>query len=197
MTKTNVTPADPKAEAAEDDFLAGLRIDQSYGEASVGVRKVLLTVPVRKPNRDEFFRVHDEHYADLYMVELKTEREIYFARHEVAQILAEFVEPVRLRYCVSRQGVAFLWPIKLPKDDRRADSWRTSAAEAAGLAERAWIRLSADMHLGAYQTFAAVADLGEPKWPTEAWADVIRIALRDRIIDAEDHAVVRQLLGRE
>lgn len=184
-------------EQQEDDFLAGLRIDQSYSEAAVGVRKVLLTVPVRKPNRDEFFRVHCEHLVDLYMVELKTEREIYFAKHDVAQLLSEFVEPVRLRLCVSRQGVAFLWPIKLPKDDRRADSWRTSAAEAAGLAERHWIRLSADMHLGAYQTFQAVADLGEPRWPTETWAEVLRIALRDRIIDSEDHAVARQLLGQE
>lgn len=192
----NSTDANP-AEQPEDNFLAGLRIDQSYSEAAVGVRKVLLTVPVRKPNRDEFIRVHVEHLVDLYMVELKTEREIYFAKHDVAQLLSEFVEPVRLRLCVSRQGVAFLWPIKLPKDDRRADSWRTSAAEAAGLAERQWIRLSADMHLGAYQTFAAVADLGEPRWPTEPWAEVLRIALRDRIIDAEDHAVARQVLGRE
>ncbi len=185
------------AEAQEDEFLAGLRIDQSYTNGAVGVRKVLLTVPVRKPNRDEFVRVHEKFFADLYMVELKTEREIYFARPEVAQMLAEFVEPVRLRYTVSRQGVAFVWPIKLPKDDRRADTWRTSAAEAAGIAERQWIRISADMHLGAYQTFAAVADLGDPRWPPEGWSEVVRIALRDRIIDSEDHAVARQLLGLE
>lgn len=191
-TSTTISP-----EKTEDDFLAGLRIDQSYSEAGVGVRKVLLTVPVRKPNRDEFFRTHPEHFIDLYMVELKTEREVYFAKPEVAPILSEFVEPVRLRLCVSRQGVAFLWPIKLPKDDRRADNWRTSAAEAAGISERRWIRLTADMHLGAYQTFAAVTDLGDPRWPTEAWGEVVRIALRDRVIDAEDHAVVRQLLGQE
>ena len=191
----NTTPEIAAAEAAEDDFLAGLRIDQSYNESAVGVRKVLLTVPVRKPNRDEFFRTHDRDYVDLFMVELKTEREVYFARQEVAQLLAEFVEPVRLRYCVSRQGVAFLWPTKLPREDRRGDTWRSSATEAAGLAERQWIRMAADMPLGAYQTYAAVADLGEPRWPSEPWPAVLKIGLRDRIIDSEAHPIARQLLG--
>jgi hypothetical protein len=183
--------------ATEDDFLASLRIDQSYVGAAVGVRKVLLTVPVRKPMRDEFFRVHPEHFIDVYAVELKAERETYFLAPAVAPVVAEFAEPVRLRFCVSRQGVAFLWPVKLPRDDRRTDTWRASAAEAASLAESRWVRIAADMHLGAYQPFEAVADLGDAKWPVESWPEVVRIALRDRRIDSEDHAVIRQLLGQE
>jgi hypothetical protein len=58
------------------------------------------------------------------------------------------------------------------------------------------VRIAADMHLGAYQPFEAVADLGDPKWPSESWIEVVKIALRDRRIDSEDHAVVRQLHGR-
>ena len=58
------------------------------------------------------------------------------------------------------------------------------------------MRIAADMHLGAYQPFVAVADLGDPKWPSESWTDVVKIALRDRRIDSEDHAVIRQLLGQ-
>ena len=193
MTNENSTP--PNA-PDEDPVLASLRIDQSYTASSVGVRKVLLTVPVRKPTKDEFFRVHPDHFLECYAVELKAERETYFLAPAVAPVLPEFVEPVRLRYCVSRQGVAFLWPVKLPKDDRRADSWRTSAAEAATLAETKWVRIAADMHLGAYQPFEAVADLGDPKWPNESWTEVVKIALRDRRIDSEDHAVIRQLLGQ-
>ncbi len=38
---------------------AALRLDPSYGE-TVGVRRHLTTVPVRKPNRQEFFRVHPD-----------------------------------------------------------------------------------------------------------------------------------------
>ena len=190
-TETNTA----QAIAEEDDFLASLRLDQSYSEAAVGVRKVLGTVPVRKPGKTDFFRVHPSHSLDCFCVELKEEREVYFVTPALAPVVAEFCVPVRLRLCVTRLGTPSLWPIKLPKEDRRVDEWRRSAAEAAHLAEKKWIRLTADMHLGAYQTFEAVADLGEPKWPTESWAEVLKVALRDRRIDSEDHAVIRQLLG--
>jgi hypothetical protein len=36
---------------------AALRLDQSYAD-TVGVKKLLTTVPVRKPNRQDFVRVH-------------------------------------------------------------------------------------------------------------------------------------------
>ena len=43
---------------------------------------------------------------------------------------------------------------------------------------------------------ATLADLGEPKWPEESWPEVMKVALRDRLIDSTDHAVVRELLGQ-
>ena len=187
----------PDAPAVEEDaFLASLRIDQSYNGSSVGVKRLLITVPIRKPGKTEFVRVHPDFWIDCFALELKIEREFYFVPSALAQILAEFVEPVRLRLCVTRQGTASLWPVKLPKDDRRPNSWHTSAAEGAALAEKKWTRLTADMQLGAYQPFVATADLGEPKWPEESWPEVMKVALRDRLIDSTDHAVVRELLGQ-
>ena len=85
------------AQTAEDALLGKLRIDQSYVGETMGVKKLLITVPVRKPNRAEFFRVHAAHFLECYMVELKTEREYYFVVPEVATSLPEFAEPVRLR----------------------------------------------------------------------------------------------------
>jgi len=180
-----------------DEILESLRISQDYGRGSVGVRKLLTTIPVRKPSKDEFFRTHPDHFLDCSAVELKAERETYFVVPAVAPVIPEFAVPVRLRQCISRQGIVFLWPIKLPRDDRRADGWLTSAAEAATLAETRWIRVAADMHLSAYQTYQAIAELGDPQWPTESWANIVKIALQNRRIDREDHAVVRQLLGQE
>lgn len=197
MITDNSNSTLPNAPDEEDAFLSSLRIDQSYTGDAVGVRKVLLTVPVRKPHKEEFFRVHPEHFLGCYAVELKAERDTYFVLPGLAPVLADFVEPVRLRFCVSRQGVVFLWPVKMPKDDRRADSWRSSAAEAATLAETRWVRISADMHLGAYQPFVATGDFGEPKWPQEAWPEVAKIALKGRRIDSEEHPVIQQLLGRQ
>lgn len=191
----NVTDPTPVPQLSDEEFLASVRLDQSYAEATLGVRRVLNTVPIRKPAKTGFFRVHPEHMLDCSAIELKEEQETYFVAPGLAPLIAEFCEPVRLRLCVTRQGVVFLWPIKLPRDDRRGDEWRKSAAEAAHLGEKRWIRVAADMHLGAYQAFEAVAELGEPKWPDESWPTIVRIAFRDRYVDAESHAVIRQLLG--
>ena len=181
---------------AGDDILAALRITQTYSEDVVGVKRPLLTVPVRKPLKTDFIRVHSEHMLDCFGLELKTDREHYFVVPTLAPTLIEFVEPVRLRLCVTRQGTVFLWPVKLPKDDRRPNSWHASAAEAAALAETQWTRVASDMQLGAYQPYLAEADLGAPKWPEESWPDVVRVALRDKMIETESHPVVRELRGR-
>jgi len=178
-----------------DDFLAGLRIDQSYSDETVGMRKVLGTVPVRKPTKTDHFRVHPSHMLDCFALELKEEREIYFINSDLVQLLPDVCVPVRLRLCVTRQGLAFIWPLKLERSDRKKDEWARSAAEAAHLAESNWVRITADMHGGFYQGYVATADLGDPKWPVESWREVLRIALRDRRIESEDHVVLKQLRG--
>lgn len=194
-TPTNTTPT--TSEQAEDALMAKLRISQSYSDAIVGVKKPLLTVAVRKPNKNEFFRVHPHHFLDCCLLEDKTERENFFVLPEVAPYVSEFVEGVRLHFCVTRQDVVFLWPVKLPREDRRGDAWRKSAADCASLAQGRWVRVVADMSLGAYQPYVAMADLGEPKWPEETWSKVFQLATRDRMIESEQHPLVRRLLGQE
>ena len=58
---------------------AALRLDQSVLE-TVGTRKLITTVPVRKPNQQEFFRVHPDpayRLTPAAVIELKDERETY------------------------------------------------------------------------------------------------------------------------
>ena len=87
--------ADP-AEAADDAWLASIRLRQDYAE-TVGVEKVLLTVPFRKPNKDEFFRVHPspKHRLDVTLVEFKTERELFVVLEAVEPALIELATPAR------------------------------------------------------------------------------------------------------
>src|SRR5512132_2903350 len=69
-----------KTSLAPDPFdPAALRLDQSFAE-TVGVRKLLTTVPVRKPNRQDFVRVHPDPAYRLMpaaIIELKDDREVY------------------------------------------------------------------------------------------------------------------------
>jgi hypothetical protein len=109
----NYPPEDLRIEIAPDPFadLASLRLPQAFAETS-GVKKLLTTVPVRKPNPQEFFRVHpDPAYRDNFpMIELKEEREQYLvARQLVPHLVGEFVS-VTLFTAMNRQGVLFLMP---------------------------------------------------------------------------------------
>jgi hypothetical protein len=47
--------------------------------ADLGVKKALITVPVRKPDKAWFFRVHpdEDRRLQTYVIELKEERETY------------------------------------------------------------------------------------------------------------------------
>jgi len=77
---------------------AALRLDQSFAD-TVGVKKQLMTVPVRKPNRQDFVRVHpDPQYrlTPAAIIDIKEDREVYLLT--LAKILpSEFTAATRLR----------------------------------------------------------------------------------------------------
>jgi hypothetical protein len=146
-----------KLQAAPDPFdPENLRLDQSFVETS-GVKKLLTTVPVRKPNNQDFVRVHsDEAYRlTSAIIELKDDREVYLVLPHVAHQLPGECSPVILYTAINRQGVVFLWPVKLPAADGKILEWHRSAAEAAERAMGCWLRVKADMALGAYAMYEA------------------------------------------
>lgn len=187
------------AGAAADPFdPAALRLSQNFA-ADCGVKKLLLTVPVKKPLREWFVRVHtDEAYRlNVALLELKEERETYLIHPSILPDLAgeSMIRPRVLFTAINRQGVVFLWPVNLPGADGKLDEWSRSAHEAAYLAQAGWVRVVADMGLGAYQVSQATADLPEPVWPGTPFSELLRIAFRDRLIDSLDHPVLRKLRG--
>ena len=142
---------DMKAEAApaaeilgrnvEDPFdLDNLRVNQNFGD-TVGVKKLLTTVPVRKPGKQEFVRVHpDPTYREILpLIDLKEDREVYVVTKRMISALAGEIIPYTLFTSITRQGVVFLWPVRLPSSDGRVIEWHRSAAEAAGRAMTKWI----------------------------------------------------------
>ena len=58
-----------------------------------------------------------------------------------------------------------------------------------------WVRLAANMRLGAYEVFQATGELPEPVWPEEGFEYLIKVAFKDRYVDTLDHAVIRRLQG--
>lgn len=186
--------------AAPDPFdPAALRL--SAGQtAALGVKKAMLTLPVRKPDRTWFSRAHPDagYRLETAVIELKDERsETYLVAPQLWPSLATETTfaPRLLQTAVNRQGVLFIWPIKLPGADGRLDEWSRSALEAVDLARTGWVRVQANMALGAYEVFQATGDIPEPDWPDAPFRELLRIAFRDKFIDQPDHPVLRRLRG--
>jgi hypothetical protein len=102
-----------------------------------------------------------------------------------------------LYHGITRQGVNFLWPIKLPDEAGNLDSWNKSALEAADIAKDKWIRLSANRPLGAYDIFVARGNIPEPMWPLQSFQELLTVAFKGCIIDSLDHPAVRRLRGED
>ena len=189
--------ANDKEHQSNDLFdLSRLRLSQDFAQ-TVGVRKLLTTVPVRKPNRQEFIRVHlgEDYRLETVVLEMKEDRESYLVEPNLWSELPGELIPKVLCTCINRQGVLTLWPIRMPGEDGRLDQWNASALEAAERARSRWVRVVANMGLGAYEIYEATGELPEPEWPDLNFQEILKIAFKSRFITELDHPVVRCLRG--
>lgn len=196
--KAKATATPPKTAAPDPFDPAKLRLSQGM-TAAFGVKKHLTTLPVRKPSKEWFVRCHNDptFRLETCVLELKEDAEIYLISPEVRDDLAgeSTVSPRLLMTAINKQGTPFLWPIRLPGADGRHDEWSKSAMEAASIATKGWVRVQANMNLGAYEVYEATGNLGDPEWPKLPFNELLRIAFKDRYIDTLDHPVLKRLRG--
>ncbi len=178
--------------------LTKLRISQDFVSAA-GVKKLLTTVPTRKPSKEWFIQTHpDEAYRlQTYVIELKEDSETYLVDQPLwSELIGESTfSPRALITAINRQNVIFIWPLRLPGADGRLDNWSRSAFDAATHAAGKWVRVQANMSLGAYEIYEAAGQWSAPEWPTMPFQEIVRIAFRDRFINSVDHPVLRRLRG--
>lgn len=177
--------------------LNALRLPQNFGDA-LGVKRVLTRVPVRKPNKSEFFRVRagESWRFQTMILEIKEESETYLVAPGVWNVVFELLRPAMLHLAIDRRNNVFLIPVPLPGQDGRRNPWHQSLAEVVATAETQWVRSVANMAIGGYDMLVAEAALSEPEWPDTPFDELLEIAFRGRIIQSPDHPVVAQLLGR-
>ena len=181
-----------------------LRLSQDHMTA-IGLRKELMTVPVRKPSKEWFVRVHPDpaYRLETAVIEFKEDSEVYLVDKALwSELAAESTFSPRLFLTgISRPGnVVFLWPIRLPGEDGRLDSWNQSAIEiATTIATEKWVRVSSNRHLAAYEPYVAAASdsWGEPQWPEKKFNQLVRLAFRHSLIDNLEHPALKRLRGEE
>lgn len=189
------TPPGEIVNSASQPFeLERLRLPQDCPN-TIGVRRRLVAIPVRKPQAQEFIRVLPEQQLATALLEVKNERDGYYlVDPDIRDEIRSECRWSCLVLAVNRLGSAFLWPLRLPNDERR-DLWASSALEAAQLGQKRWVRVRADMSSGAYAVFEAVGELGEPAWPDKSFQELVKLAFRDRHITSLDHPALRKLRG--
>lgn len=174
--------------------LDALRVASGEAEESL-VEAVLSHVPVRKPAKEWFFRIHPEYSLDTLVLEMKEDGETLLVVPAMrGALMEEKCASIRtLRLGVNRQGTPFIWPVRQPTEGRR-DSWATSALDAIQLAETCWTRMQADMSLGAYRLLKAKVD-DVPRWPREPFNELLRVAFKGAVVDSLDHPALKKLRG--
>lgn len=194
-------PTHPAAQPASPDPFdpAALHLGADYSEG-LGVRKVISTVPVRKPNKSEWFQVRPgpnwRLQTALLEVEAGVDRAVYLVARELWPDLSGEIAPALVLTCTNRAGDLFLWRVKLPGPDGRTNTWTESALRIAQAAEHTWCRMVSDTTNGHYTHFEPAAELPEPKWPEGLdFHQILKIAFRDKFIDTPDHAILRALRG--
>lgn len=186
--KSAPNPFDPSQLCLSQDFVS-----------AAGVKKVLNTVPVRKPSKESFVMTHPQegYRIQTCVVELREDAETYLVERNLwPELIGESTfSPRALFTAMNRQGVLFLWPIRLPGADGRLDNWSRSAMEAAQHAQGKWVRVTANMSLGAYELYEAAGQWSPPEWPDVPFHQVLKIAFKDHFIDSMDHPILKRLRG--
>ena len=196
-------PKAPPASPSDDNFdpfaPENLRLDPSYLNEPVA-KKLLVAVPVKKPHKQHFIRVHPSpEYRQLAaIVELDEDRENYLVLPALVKELgeSEYVYAT-LHLYVTRHGTVGIWPLKVPNSNGRQNLWHTTAIAAAEAAKTKWVRVVPNQTSQSNDVLVAMENLSEPEFPELTLNQILRIAFKDRIIDRLDHPVIKKLRGIE
>lgn len=169
---------------------------------NVQVEPMLLRVAVRKPNKEEFFRVHpgDDYSTGLYTMEKRegNQTTTYLVApmlaNQLGPQLAGSVRETRIYTCVSKKGVPFLYPLKLPIAEQ-GRTWYDSAVQILEQAKKSWVRMYSNQDAAQYEATRAMGDLGEPAFPDKTFNELLQLAFKDALIQDANHDVIRELLG--
>ena len=163
-------------------------------------QKVLTHVPVAKPSKQRFVRVHSavENQLECAILKLEDDDQPFLVAPNIATMVAQDMKSVILRLSVDRQGNLFIWPVPPLPEDGNDNSWNQSQRQIADMAEHNWVRLSSNRATGSYDAIVAQGEIPEPVWPDLSFEDILELAFGStHIIEDREHPALRKLWGIE
>jgi hypothetical protein len=177
-----------------------LWIDPSKIHAAGAVNRPTTTIPIRRPNRHEFFRTHpdEKYWRPVAFIEM--DRTLYAVHPEMIRHLDE-ADIFYATFClaISKSRELFFWPLKESKG--RSNMWNESAFQIAKMATTKWVKIRSRLEDGKgggyYEPEIPLADFGDPVWPDLTQKQLYDIAFKGgRIVDRVDHLVIQKLTGQ-
>lgn len=192
--KTETTEEKPKFQ------LAGFNIGDFRAkpiDTNIVIQKEVTNIPVKKPSGQQFFRTHPNMEFTADCIKWKEENDrLYILHPSMITVLQEQSLKFTLHvgmYLSSR--AIFLFPVQLPKNNEKWNSWHEAQAEAVDKAKTQWMRMEPSREQGGYILHKAQGDLDEPDWPEKSIDEYIAIAFKSQMITDEQHPIVKQLRG--
>ena len=139
-------------------------------------RKIILHVPVTKPAKQRYVRVHviDEYHFDCAVLNLEGEDRPFLLSPEIAQAIAKDAKRVTLKLAIDRQGEPFPLASTAVPEEVNDNPWNQSQREVADLAEEQWVRLTSNRSVGCYEPIVAQGDIPEPVWPEMSMDEILQ-----------------------
>ena len=144
----------------------------------------------------EWFRTHPSLQFPAAVLEVKASGNIFLVHPSLRERLSTDIYDACIFPCINRSNEIFLWTVRLPKGDSRANHFAESALEAISLARETWIRRQWSAESRTHLVYKSKVLLPDPKWPEDcSIEDLINRGFKRRFISDYEHEVLRKLRG--
>lgn len=166
--------------------------------SEVKTERHLSLIPVRKPSKQAYVRVHPEedyrHPCGLFILE--GDERPYMVTQPIFEAFSDDMKLVDLRLTIDRQANLIFWPVPQPPAEGTENLWNLSQREVADNAKITWLRLVSNKRLKQYESEVARGKIPEPEWPNRSMPELLEIAFSGgHIIDTINHPAIQTLLG--
>lgn len=194
--ESNASGSQGNADQRNEDLalIESVRFRQDF-DVKATSKRAIVSVPVRKPDKKWFVRVHPDINWQVELALMEDGREQYIVTPAVFDEVADVTKPSLVYTAITSTGNIFFWPVSLPREDDSSNSWTESAQRAATRAKERWIRISPNWAFKSYDVFEAQGRIAAPVWPEMGFTGLFKIAFAERIIGNREHPVMKRLRG--
>jgi hypothetical protein len=167
--------------------------DYMVDPAAFGIEEapVVLQVKFQRPSNQEWVRCHAEPGRIGYFDCVRDRRanKLYAVHPAVRPLVRSQARPYRVLQAITTDRELYLWPAPAAVV-MESDLTHHNAQQQA---LTGWVRVEWDG--GGFRAVSPKADLGAPQWPDLSFMEILKLGLAGRLIDREDHPLVKRLLG--